>query len=294
VRRGTTDMDFRTTSRTPRTLRARRARRAAALGALLLGGAVTFACSEVGTGPNEPAAIEFAPFPSPSVVIGDTLRDLSGAVAPVRAIVRNVRGEIIADAPVQYLYADNARDTAVVIDPGTGIVRALRPSTGDVRIAARVGGALQVLRTLVVTTRPDSLDGSAVGQLLTTTIADTGRTGANANTSQPFSVTVRHRESATSVTAVNAWPVRFELLKPANPSNDTTAAVFLVDDNGRASVIDTTNAGGTASRRVRVRAALFPAGTATDSVIVRATATYRGQIVGSDTVRIAVPVKRGT
>ena len=257
-------------------------------------GVATAACAEIGTGLQEPAAIELPPFPSPSVVIGDTLRDVAGKVASIRAIVRNVRGDIIADAPVRFLYADNPRDSAIAVDSASGLVRALRVAKGDARIAARVGGSLQVLRALVVTTRPDSIDGSATTSLFTTTLPDTGRTRATTNTSPALGATVRHIENATTVAGVNAWPVQFTIIRPANPTNDTTAAVFLVDDTGRPSTRDTTDASGLASRRVRVRAALFPTGTAVDSVIVQATASYRGSQLKGAPVRIALPVRRGS
>ena len=48
------------------------------------------ACAEIGLGPNEAAAIELDPFPSPSVVVGDTLRTIDGVVSPVRARVFNL------------------------------------------------------------------------------------------------------------------------------------------------------------------------------------------------------------
>ena len=70
-----------------------------ALSAVGLG--VAASCVEIGTSPSEPAAIELSAFPSPSVVIGDTLRDEAGVIAPIRAIVRNVRGDIIANAVVR-------------------------------------------------------------------------------------------------------------------------------------------------------------------------------------------------
>ena len=251
------------------------------------------ACVEIGTNPDEPAAIELGALPSPSVVIGDTLRDESGLVAPARATVLNVRGAVIADAAVRYLYADLKRDTALVIDSLTGVIRALRASTGDARVVARVGGSLQVLRVLVITTRPDSVERNAQPlPLFSTTLPDTGRLRASANTSPVFTATVRHAD-ATGGSGVNAWLVRYELLKPANPGNDTTAAAYLVDDTGRSSVLDTTDANGSAGRKVRIRATAFPS-TATDSVIVRATATYRGRTLAGAPVRFALPVARGT
>ncbi len=254
------------------------------------------ACAEVGSSPTVPAAIELNALPSPSVVIGDTLRNVDGAVTPVRAIVRNLAGDVIADAGVKYLYADYARDSALKVDSATGIVVALKKSTGEARLAARVGSSLQILKPIVVTTRPDSAD--RVGQpdltLFTTTLPDTGRSGANSNTTTALTVVVRHADSL-GVTPVNAWPVRFEVLSPANSTNDTTKAAYLVDDLGRASVLDTTDASGIAGRKVRVRAALFPTGAgATDTVVVRAIVTYRGQTVKGAPIRMALPVKRGS
>ena len=151
--------------------------------ALLFALGTVAACAEIGTSPDEPAAIELTALPSPSVVIGDTLRDESGLVAPARATVLNVRGAVIADAAVRYLYADLKRDTALVIDSLTGVIRALRASTGDARVVARVGGSLQVLRVLVITTRPDSVERNAQPlPLFSTTLPDTGRLRASANT----------------------------------------------------------------------------------------------------------------
>jgi len=254
------------------------------------------ACAEVGTGPDTPAAIELPAYPSPSVVIGDTLRDINGKVTGIRAIVRNVRGDIIADAPTRYLYADALRDSALAVDTISGIVRALRLPRGTARLAARVGTTLQVLREIIVTTRPDSVDrgGQTNFGLFTTTLPDTSRAQATTNTSLSFNVSVRHIDSLKTLSTVNGWPVRFELVSPANANNDTTLAVYLVDDNGRASVLDTTDGGGTAGRKVRIRAQRFPTGTAIDSVIVRAVISYRGVAVKGSPIRMALPVKRGS
>jgi len=262
-----------------------------ALGTLLAGGAA--ACVEIGTAPSEAAAIELTPFASPSIVIGDTLRDINGVLAPITAIVRNVRGEIITDAPVRFLYADFTRDSALVVDSASGFVRAVRVAKGEARIAARVGTTLQVLRTLVVTTRPDTMGVTGTVAELVTAVPDTARLNNNPNISAPISVDVRHLEPAAA-TGVNAWLVRFRLIKPSNPGNDTTGAAFLVNSSGRPSVIDTTDAGGAASRRVRVRAALFPAaGVAVDTVAVEVTTSYRGRPVLGAPDTVFVRVRRG-
>lgn len=251
-------------------------------------------CAEVGSGPDVPAAIEMTALPSPSVVVGDTLRNVAGVVMPIRATVRNVSGDVIADASVRYLYADYARDSSLAVDSITGRVIALRAATGEARLVARVGSVLQIISKLVVTVRPDSMDreGIQAPSVFTTSLPDTGRSGASANRSTELSVIIRNK-SATGVTVpVNAWPVAFELISPANASNDTTKSVYLVDDVGRASVIDTTDGSGRAGRRVRVRATQFPAAGVTDTIVVRASASYKGVTLKGAPVRIALPVKR--
>lgn len=250
------------------------------------------ACSEVGLGPDEPAAIELTPFPSPSVVVGDTLRNIDGVATPVRALVFNVRGDVIDGANPRYLYADFNIDSALSVDSATGFVVALKSASGDKRIAARIGGSLQVLRNIRIVSRPDSVDGTNVTAILGTSLPDTGRRGLDSNSTRALSVTVRNIE-ASAVTGVRSWPVRFELLNPANPTNDTTAAAFLVDDQGRPSVIDTTDDSGVAGRRVRVRALQFPVGAAVESVVVRAVVTYKGQPLKGSPVRLTAPVRRG-
>ncbi len=258
--------------------------------------AVGAACAEVGTGPDAAAAIEMTPYPSPAVVIGDTLRDINGVITPIRAIVRNVKGDPITSAPIRYLYADAPRDSALAVDSITGIVRALRASTADARLGARIGSSLQVLRVLIVTTRPDSMDrgGQPDASLFTTSFPDTGRTQATKNSSQPLTVIVRHIDAIGAGTLVNGWPVKFEILSPANPTNDTTKAVFLVDEAGRASVLDTTDISGTAGRKVRVRSTVYPAGAAADTVVVRASVSYKGKSLNGSPIRLVLPVKRGS
>lgn len=255
------------------------------------------ACVQVGSEPDVPASIEMTILPSPSVVIGDTLRNVDGVVAPLVAVVRNLKGDIITDAAVQYLYADYARDSALDVGATSGIVVAVKAATGSARLAARAGTSLQVLRTLAVVKRPDSTDrnGQSDITLFSTTLPDTGRTGATANSSPALTVVVRHIDTTSQVAStVASWPVRFELVSPVNATNDTTQSVFLVDDVGRPSIVDTTDAGGVAGRKVRIRAAQYPAAGVTDSVIVRAIVTYRGQPLRGAPIRMALPVRRGS
>jgi hypothetical protein len=252
---------------------------------------VIAACDGLTLAPDVPAAIEWTPFPSPAVVVGDTLRTEAGAVARVRAIVRNTAGDTLPGTAATYLYADFNRDSALLVD-STGLVRAVRKPRGDARLAARAGASLQVLRPLIVTGRPDSASGTGPGSVLALTLPDTGRTAAGTNTSGALSVSVRTAATNATTDPVTGWLVRFEVLRPANPGNDTTRGAWLVDDSGRPSAVDTTDTGGSASRKVRVRPAIFPAAAGTDTVVVQALVRYRGVAVRGAPIRLVIPVQR--
>lgn len=248
------------------------------------------ACTDVTTSSSVPASIEFSSLPAPALVVGDTLRDIAGKSVPVIARVRNQQGEVLPDAVVRYTYADAARDSALLIDSLSGFVfarKALSATGTTARIAARVGNNLQVIRTVLVTTRPDSVDRLEASAIAVLQVA--APDAPMGNTSGALLVTVRHIEG-TAVSRVPNWLVRFEVLQPANPTNDSTKSAFLVNDQHKLSNIDTTDASGSASRFVRVRSAQFPVGSTPDSVVVRATVTYRGQPVKGGPVRIVVPV----
>jgi hypothetical protein len=259
------------------------------LSSVVLAVAGAIACADVGTAPDVPASIELPPFAFPAVVVGDTLRDEAGVATPIRAIVRNAAGDEIPSLRATYLYADFRRDSAFVVDTATGVVVASRKVT-DGRIAARVGTSLQVIRTLIATERPDTaFAGTVPSELIVSLLPDTGRARAEGNTTPEIPVTVRN-VSGTEPVGVHGWLVRFRLVKPANPNNDTTQSVFLVDEQLRPSTVDTTSSEGRAGRRVRVRAAQFPVpqGSArvTDTVVVEATLRYKGQIVRGAPVRL--------
>lgn len=251
------------------------------------------ACADVSLSPSTPASIEFDRLAAPAIVLGDTLRDINGVAAPARATVRNQAGEILTDAGVRYTYVDAGRDAAISVDSVKGFVvalTALAAANPTARISARAGTNLQSVRTVLITTRPDSLgrDVSARIDTLRPTLPDTG-TGVSANTSLGLAVKVFHLEGDV-VTQVPNWLVKFELIQPANPNNDTTANAFLVNEGQKGSTIDTTDGGGNASRSVRVRSSKFPSGTALDSAVVLVTVSYKGKPVKGDSIRLVLPI----
>jgi len=252
---------------------------------------VAAACADIGTNPSVPASIEATPLAFPSIAVGDSLRDTLGVAYPVRAVVRNIQGDVIEDAPIRYLYVQAARDTALEVDSISGHVRVLkRPASGPVQIAARFESALQVLIPLRITSDPDTVFRTESTRIVGF-VPDTGRRGADEN-SAAVSVRVQYRDDADAAQNVGDWLVRFVVVRPANPTNDTTKAAFFMNDNARPTSLDTTDASGLASRRLRMRPGiLFPAGSPTsDTVVVEARIWRRGVPVPGAPVRIAVPV----
>lgn len=275
--------------------------RAVTLSGMVCATFVATSCKEIASSPTTPFAIELAALSAPAVAIGDTLRDANGVATPLSAIVRNLSGDAITNAPVRYVYADASRDTALFVDSITGIVVALKPlsngsttATGTplARIAARVGNNLQVVRTIRVTTRPDSVDRNGAVAVDSIRVALPDNTAGNdRNTSSGLAVAVRHVETA-AVTGVQYWLVKYEISGPANSINDSTRGAYLVDETGKVSNVDTTDASGLAARYVRVRPSQFPPAGTVDSVIVLATVRYRGENVKGSPIRIKVPVKK--
>lgn len=253
---------------------------AAALGAAALGVA---ACADAPTG-ADPFSLAFDRLPFPAVVAGDTLRDTSGVVAPLRAVVFGGDGAEIPDAPVSYLIIDRG---AHLVDS----VYAFGDSLGaTVRVVAEAAGIPSQPLNLAVVLRPDSLS-------LTTTAPDTARYSPRvlispADTSQRIEVRVLHRPAQGDAIGVGSWVVRYdvELYDGATPvPNDSLA--LLVGENSQLSVLDTTDAQGAAWRKLLLNGAR-PAIDAVDSAVVSVTILGRpAGTVSPKSVRVAVPVR---
>ncbi len=209
------------------------------------------ACTEIDTGPNVPASIEFPALPFPAVVAGDTLRDTSGVAAPLRARVFNPDNEEIVDAPVRYA----ALDAVVTVDSVTGVVVAGSRADTATRLVAYVGSLQAPPLRLSVVPRPDSVGPSGTIDTLRYSVSDTTR-----NLSGELAVRVVHHADTGDV-PVRDWIVFFTLEDPAD-----TVRARVVGDDQRPSAADTTSAAGVAARKVR----LLPAGLTSprDSIVV--------------------------
>ena len=241
------------------------------------------ACSDAPTA-GEPFSLAFDRLPFTAVVLGDTLRDTSGAAVLPGAVVYGGDGSPIADAEISYLLLDRG---ATLVD-GRWIVGDSLGAT--VRVVAEAAGIPSLPVQFQVVPRPDSLS-------LETAQLDTARYQPRArispeDTTGRIEVRVLHRPQAGEPVGVARWLVHYDVELfdgDAAVVNDSLAIV--VGEGGRASVLDTTDAEGRAWRQVTLNGART-AIDAVDSLVVSVTILGRpaGTVIPSR-VRLAVPVR---
>jgi hypothetical protein len=267
------------------------------IAAVVVALAVASACTDVSTDPEAITAIGFETVPAPGVVLGDTLRDTTEAVVPLSAQAYNVRGEVIADAPMTF----TAVDRGLTIDPdGLVIGDSIRANPARV-VASTEGGLQSATRTIDIILRPDVVQALPIAD-------DTIRPGTSeaSRLSQAMRVQVLHRDpDAPADSMVRSYLVRYSIVYPLVLPGDVNRA-YVSDSSGRALRVDTTDARGIASRVIRLGPCGIevpqvpsepPSGTCgteitqPDSVVVNVTVVYRPDhpVLGSP-VRIVLRV----
>ena len=230
-----------------------------------------FACTDVSGSSTSVLSIQFDSLAAPSVVVGDTLRDTTGAVILPVVHAFNFQGEEITPAPVWF----QSPDSGVAVDSITGIIvggGSLRSS--PVRIVATVG-TLQAIQRLDLTLRPDLLAPVHDRDSLAYLAQDT--------TSNVLSVKLTHGV-APNDSVVKSYIVSFAIVSQSAPDLGT-----LVDARGQPSVVDTTDADGVAGRAIRLHP--LSVTTPVDSIVVNATARYRGVEVSGSPVRLVMKIQ---
>lgn len=248
-------------------------RSAAALPLCLMAGALILACTDIPTGADDVLSIEINTLPSPSVVVGDTLRDTTGAVTPLSVTAFNYRNEIVEDVPARF----RALDRRIRIDSVTGILVADTAGATPSRVLATFDGFSAFL-TVPVSLRPDTVIGQNARDSLSYSLTDTAT-----NISNPLGVRVLHGLTTTD-SAVSSYRVTFDV----TPQSDTVLATLVIDGTSR-SRVDTTDATGVASRRLRIDVSRITS--AVDSVIVMANVRYRGQHVRGSPMRLVLKLR---
>lgn len=238
----------------------RRGRRAVAVAvtAAALGG-----CIQLSVNPDELASIQFDAPSSPSLVIGDSLRDTLGVREPLRARVYAASGKELPDVPVRY----TATDSLVRI-VGSGLVVSRGNATGTARLFATAGGLQSLSRALAVIRRPDSIAPSGTATRTVSYKRPTAATGVDSTTTVTFVL----RAGDQPVASVR---VRFELLRRGVVlSPKDTSAFWLASTRGLPAVIDTTDGSGNVTRQLRFRTSATAPGR--DTLVVRALPSLGG------------------
>ena len=238
-------------------------------------GLIAVACTDISGSSTSVLSIQFDTLSAPSVVVGDTLRDTTGAV--IRPVVHafNFQGEEIIPAPVFFL----SPDSGITVDSVTGIVVGDSLRSTPARIVATVG-TLQAIQNVDVTLRPDLVQAVNGRDSLQYSLLDT-----TLNVSPLLTVTLTHGV-APNDSSVKSYIVSFAIVAQSNPQLGE-----LVNDAGKASVVDTTDASGIAGRKIRLHPLFLSSGTAVDSIVVNATAKYRGTQVNGSPVRLVLLLK---
>lgn len=221
-------------------------------------------------------SIQFDSLAAPSVVVGDTLRDTTGVVIVPVVHAFNFKGEEITTVAARF----QSPDSGLVVDSLTGIVVGDSLRSTPARIVATVG-SLQAIQRVDLTLRPDLAAAVKERDTLSYSVLDT-----TLNVSPRLSVKLTHGVAPADSVA-KSYIVSFAIVAQSNPGLGE-----LVNDAGRPSIVDTTDTNGVGGRAIRLHPVFITS--AVDSIIVNATARYRGDHVNGSPVRFVLLVKPRT
>lgn len=224
-------------------------------------------CREIPAPEGGVVALSPIMLPSPGLVASDTMRDSSGLVAPLRVLAYAANGDTLSPQPTTTFIA---LDTTALF---AGQLLIGKTAGTSVRVVGTVGTLQTQVSILKVTLSPDTLFAADSVLHRKTYSIISGDTVSN---SADLSVLVQHVAATSS--GVEAVVVRYTI-DQAPAGNGSGAAVVLANGN-RLSSRDTTDASGRAARTARLRFAALGASTV-DTVLVSATASYRGQVLGT-------------
>jgi hypothetical protein len=228
------------------------------------------ACTDVSTDPNAVVAVRFDGSSYPSIVVGDSLRDSLGALQPLQATALNYKGDPVASAKFVF----SSPDTALRLFGDGNVFGRSRRADTPARVFATIGSLQSQPDSLLVVQRADS---TAVIKEADTVDVISG-TGGASSTAATIGVKVfGDTASGTPKAPVPGWLVSFRLRYRGTiiqPTDTSFAFMFeTVGTTRRLRFIDTTDASGTANRRLFVRS--MSPGVTQDTIIVVATIRQR-------------------
>jgi len=248
------------------------ARLLAALCTVVTLGATLASCHSVDTNPAARAAVSLDTVLAPGIVAGDSLRDTLGVAIPLHGNAYNIQGDTLGGFPLRY----RVLDSGVFVDSVTGYAVGDTVRTTAIRVVADAAGLQTQPVSLFVVPSPDTVVAVTGVDTLVYSLRD-----SSANVSSTLYAGVWHWANPTTLTGVQGWAVSFAIQYPAD-----TALAQLVGGDGRPSRVSSTDAHGSAGIRVRVRPERLTA--LADSVVVVATARYRGAVIIGSPARLVL------
>jgi len=240
------------------------------------------ACVDM-SAPTGPASISVLQLPSPSVVVGDVMRDSTGAPAKLGVIAFDANGTPTGDVSAQFFVTDTGAPAKVDLD---GTITGIR--VGTVHVVGQIGALQTPVAAIPVSVAPTHI-APAVPKI------DTLIAPLSADSTQRGTMAAGVVVSGDTGSGANGFIVKYTLVHaPDTTSTSKTPAIFLADDLGHPSTVDTTDASGHASRSVVVITAFlrdtsFARGRV-DSAVVMAQASYKGALVPPSPIRLVIPI----
>jgi hypothetical protein len=228
-------------------------------------------CREIPAPEGGVSAVGPLILPAPGLVAGDTMRDSLGVATPLAVIAYGVDGEPLASPPAA---------SFIVLDTTAHLADALLigDRLGTARLVGSVGGVQTRQAQVKVTLRPDTLTAS---DSLLHRVAYSLVAGDTIAVSGPLNVDVDNLDA--TATGVEAIIVRYVVDRA--PAGTGTGPTLLLMNGPVVSTRDTTDAAGRASRVARLRLQALST-FVSDTVLVTATASHRGDVLGAVQFRI--------
>ena len=231
------------------------------------------ACLDMSAPRNGVESISSVLLPSPSVVVGDTMRDSTGVVSPLGLLAYDAKGNVVTGLTSAFFVLDRGAHV-------TATGQLVGDSTTAVRVVGTIGGLQTATATVPVSVSPDTVVRTSGPDSIIFKID-----GDSLQASGPLSIAVRNRAGI----GATGFVVRFTLVSAPPTAPGTLPFAYIADAQFRAATRDTTDAGGTANRlRAVVRRASFAG---TGNIVIDASVQYRGAPVHGSPVRFVIPVK---
>jgi hypothetical protein len=249
---------------------------------------VVTACDPLATNNqvSDVASISDLILPSPTVVLGDLMKDSTGADAKLQLLAYNSQGQVLTNEPI----------LVTVIDPSIhvddfGFVHGLELDSVGARVVAGAG-ALQTPQVRIpVTVHPDVASAAQTSFAISFPVPATDSTDV-ANWSAPLDLSIMGTGSGSIPQGAQGFLVDYTIMRsPVGVAGAATA--YLIDtDASRKTSRDTTTSSGHASRRVVLRTAALASTANTDTIVVRATAKYAGLVIGGFPIDFTIEIKK--